>query len=137
MILSVFAPYKNLGLLIIRSGIGIMFMIHGYPKLFGGYERWTFLGQQMQLIGIEFFPTFWGFMASVSEFIGGLFFILGFLSKPTTLVLTFTMIIASLYHFNIGDGISGASHPIEMAIVFMGLFFMGPGKYSLDKLIFK
>ncbi|MFT5969945.1 MAG: putative oxidoreductase [Flavobacteriales bacterium] len=137
MILSAFAPYKNLGLLIIRLGLGVMFMLHGYPKLFGGYERWEFLGQQMQLIGINFIPTFWGFMASTSEFVGGLFFILGFLYKPTTLILTFTMIIASLYHISIGDGINGTSHPIEMAIVFIGLLFTGPGKYSLDKVIFK
>ncbi len=137
MILSAFAPYRNMGILIIRIGIGIMFIIHGYPKISGGIERWEWLGQQMQLIGIDIIPTFWGFMASISEFIGGIFLILGFLSKPTTIVLTFTMIIASLYKFNIGEGINGASHPIEMAIIFIGLFFTGPGKYSLDKLIFK
>ena len=137
MILSAFAPYRNIGILIIRLGLGAMYMFHGYPKLFGGYERWEWLGQQMQLIGIDFIPTFWGFMASVSEFVGGLFIILGFMSKPTTIVLTFTMIIAAMYKFNIGEGLFGASQPIEMAIVFIGLFFTGPGKYSLDKLIFK
>ncbi|WP_369811116.1 DoxX family membrane protein [Hymenobacter mellowenesis] len=29
-------PAHDFGLLIIRVGIGLMFMLHGYPKLTGG-----------------------------------------------------------------------------------------------------
>lgn len=137
MLLSAFAPYKNVGLLIMRVGIGAMYVFHGYPKLAGGYKRWEWLGQQMSLLGIEFIPTFWGFMASLTEFLGGLLLMLGLLTKPTTLMLMFTMVVAALYKFHIGEGLHGASHPIEMAIFFLGIFLTGPGTYSLDKTIFK
>ncbi len=43
------------------------------------------------------------------------------------------MIIAALVHFGKGDGLSGASHAIELGIVCFGLIFIGPGKYSIDK----
>ena len=28
--------YHDLGLLVLRVGLGVMFMLHGYPKLMGG-----------------------------------------------------------------------------------------------------
>ena len=31
----------NTGLLVLRVGIGIIFIIHGMPKLMGGIEGWT------------------------------------------------------------------------------------------------
>ena len=47
----------------------------------------------------------------------------------------FTMIIATVMHLNIGDGIMGASHAIEAAIVFLAFIIAGGGKYSLDNLL--
>ena len=56
-----------LGLLILRIGIGIMFMLHGAPKLLGGPEQWEKQGRVMQNLGIDFLPAFWGFMAGFSD----------------------------------------------------------------------
>jgi len=36
----------DLGLLVVRVSIGIMFTIHGYPKLIGCPEKWTELAAQ-------------------------------------------------------------------------------------------
>lgn len=119
------------GLLIIRLGIGIMFMMHGYPKIVGGIEMWSQIGASMGNIGIHFAPTFWGFMASFAEFVGGFCLIIGFLFRPTLAMLIFTMFIAALMHYVKGDGLMGSSHAIESAIVFIGLFVSGPGKYAL------
>ena len=41
------------------------------------------------------------------------------------MMLVFTMIIAALVHFAKGDGLSGASHAIELGIVFLALIFIG------------
>jgi putative oxidoreductase len=110
-----------------------MFIIHGAPKLFGGAETWIKLGGAMGNFGITFFPAFWGFMAAFSEFFGGIFLILGFLYRPFCLLLTITMIVAATHHLARGDGIRGASHALESAILFFSLLFIGPGKYSLDQ----
>ena len=125
--------YRNTGLLIVRVGLGIMFMIHGFPKIMGGPEGWTGLGGSMKVIGIDFLPIFWGFMAAATETFGGFLLLLGLFFRPVNILLVFTMLIATLVHFGKGDGLSGASHAIELGIVFFSLIFIGPGKYSIDK----
>ncbi|TKC12741.1 DoxX family protein [Pedobacter polaris] len=125
--------YRNTGLLILRVGLGVMMMVHGLPKIMGGPDGWTQLGGSMKVIHIDFLPTFWGFMAAISEGLGGFLLILGLFFRPVNMLLFFTMVIAALVHFGKGDGVSGASHAIELAIVFLGLVFIGPGKYSIDK----
>jgi len=125
--------YRNTGLLLLRLGIGIMFIIHGFPKLAGGIDGWTKLGGSMKVVGIDFLPVFWGFMAAVSETFGGFLLIVGLFFRPALILLIITMIIAALVHFAKGDGLGGASHAIELGIVFFGLLFIGPGKYSVDK----
>jgi len=125
--------YRNTGLLILRIGLGLMFIIHGFPKLAGGPDGWAGLGGSMKVVGIDFFPVFWGFMAAVAETFGGFLLIVGLFYRPVCMLLVFTMVIAALVHLGKGDGLKGASHAIELGIVFLSLIFIGPGKYSVDK----
>ncbi|PRY04005.1 putative oxidoreductase [Pontibacter ummariensis] len=128
--------YKDLGLLLLRVGIGVMFILHGWPKLEAGPERWTAIGQNMALLGIDFAPTFWGFMAGFAEAVGGLLILLGLFFRPSCLLLVITMLVATLRHASAGDGFGGYSHALEAAILFAALLLIGPGKYSLDKVLF-
>lgn len=132
MILTFLQKYRDLGLLILRVGIGGMFISHGWPKITGGPEFWGKLGGAMGNLGIDFFPTFWGFMAALSEFGGGLCLIFGFLFGPAAFLMAATMAVAAIHHFNAGDGLSGASHALENGILFLALVFIGPGRYGLD-----
>jgi putative oxidoreductase len=132
-ILDNLGKYRNTGLLLIRIGLGVMFIIHGFPKLAGGPNGWTALGGSMKVIGIDFLPIFWGFMAAVTETFGGFLLIVGLFFRPALILLTFTMIIAALVMLGKGDGLKGASQAIELGVVFFGLIFIGPGKYSVDK----
>lgn len=132
-LLDSLGKYRNTGLLILRVGLGTMMIIHGFPKLAGGADKWTAIGGDMKIVGIDFLPVFWGFMAATTETFGGFLLILGLLFRPVNILLIFTMIIATLHHFHNGDGLDGASHAIELGIVFLSLVFIGPGKYSVDK----
>jgi len=126
----------NIALLILRIGIGIMFMLHGYPKIIGGPEKWFGLGEKaMTAIGVGFGFTFFGFMAALSEFLGGILLILGLATRYAGGFLLFTMIVAATLHLSQGDGIMRASHAIESGFVFLSLIFMGSGKFSLDHFI--
>ena len=133
MVLTSLDKHRDTGLLILRIGMGIMFMFHGAPKLFGGPEVWTKVGMAMGAVGITFMPVFWGFMAAISEFIGGLLILLGLLTRPASMLLFITMAVAASMHLGKGDGLGGASHAIEAAVVFLSLILIGPGKYSLDE----
>ena len=131
-------PNKHLdiGLLILRIGLGAMFLYHGAPKLFGGPEMWTKIGGAAGNIGLSFAPTFWGFMAGLAEFGGGLAIMSGFLFTPGCALLIINLIVASSTHFQHGQGLAGASHAIEDGIVFISFLFIGPGRYALDRLLF-
>ncbi|MEE8328599.1 MAG: DoxX family protein [Thermodesulfovibrionia bacterium] len=133
MFFTYLSKYRDTGLLILRIGIGLMFMLHGAPKISGGPEKWEKLGMTMKYVGIEFLPVFWGFMSAVSEFIGGMFIILGLFFRPACMLLAFTMTVAAAMHLGKGDGLKGASHAIEAGVVFLSLILIGPGKYSIDE----
>jgi putative oxidoreductase len=131
--LSSLGNYKNFALLFLRVGLGIMFILHGYPKIMGGPEKWEAIGGAVSSMGITFYPVFWGFMAAVSEFVGGILLILGLGMRIASFFIFITMVVASVSDLKSGESILGASHTIELAIVFFGLIFLGPGKYSIDK----
>jgi putative oxidoreductase len=132
----------NIGIIILRLGIGAMFILHGWPKLMGGMETWSGLGQSMQLLGIGFLPAFWGFLAALAEFAGGILLVLGLFVRPASFFLFFTMFVATLVKINgafdaesgtsaIG-AIKAAAHPLSLAFVFLALLFLGGGAYSLS-----
>jgi putative oxidoreductase len=128
----------NLGLLVVRLGIGLSILgFHGYGKLTGGPEVWKMVGGAMGNLGLSFLPVFWGFLAMAAEFAGSILIMLGVLFRPATLVLAFTMFVAVIMHLNMpaenpNAGWSGASHALELLIVYVGLFLTGPGKYAFS-----
>ena len=125
--------YKNFGLLIIRVGLGVMFIYHGLPKLMGGEKLWENLGSSTKYIGITFLPAVWGFLSALVETLGGLLLIIGFVFRPVCILMLINLIVAAASHFGKRQGMEEAAHAIEDAIVFAGLIFIGPGRYSLDK----
>jgi len=133
-IFSRFENYKNSGLLIMRVGLGAMMIVHGLPKINGGPNTWTNLGLSMGHVGIHFMPMFWGFMCAITETIGGLFCILGLWFRLVSMFMIINFIVAAVSHLSeAGATVAEASHAIELAFVFFGLMFTGPGRFSVDR----
>jgi len=127
---------RALGLLLLRLGLGFMFVVvHGGPKLLAGPERWSAVGMAMGSLGIQAFPVVWGFLAAASECVGGLCLMLGLFTRPAAFFMAMTMLVATIMHLTGGDGIQVASHAIEDGVVFASLILIGAGRYSLDRLV--
>lgn len=124
----------DLGLLIVRVGVGASFMGHGYGKVMGGPEKWAKLGGAMKVIGIDFLPTFWGACGAFAEFFGGLALALGVVFTPAAAAMAFTMFVAMMVHIDKGDGFSGWNHAFEAMVLFVGLALIGPGGYTVHRL---
>ena len=124
--------YIALGLLILRIGIGIAFVVHGIPKVFGGAEH---LAGALAKAGIPG-GVVGAYLAGMAEFLGGLALIAGILFRPTTIVLAFTMVVALAFHLNLGDAFVKYSHALESLVLFVALTITGPGRYSMDHLFF-
>lgn len=122
----------DLGLLIIRIGIGLIFIGHGYPKIMGGPERWENVGSAMSYLGIDSLHIVFGFLAAAAELFGGIFLVLGLYTLPTLIVLLITMFVAFIQQVFSGAAYPAVAYPLAMATVLISLFFMGPGKRSMD-----
>ena len=132
-LLASLGKYRNTGLFIMRAGLGIMMMYHGYPKLLGGPDQWAAVGDSTKYLGINFTPAIWGLLAAVTETFGGFLILIGLAFRPACIFLMVTMAVAATMHLRNGDGLMVASHALELGTVFLGLVLIGPGKYSVDK----
>jgi putative oxidoreductase len=125
--------YRDIGLLVARVGFGLGFIYyHGWPKLAGGTDRLESTGAAMQSFGIDMAPYAFGLAAGLAETIGGLLIALGLFFRPAALAIMAVMIVATTNH--IVTGVGTAAHSFKNAWLFAGLFFIGPGRYSLDHL---
>lgn len=122
--------YVDIGLFILRLGLGAMFIYHGASKLVAGQEMWLNLGRAMSVFGITSWPLFWGLMATLAEFAGGICFVLGVLFRPASVILFFVMFVATCMHLSQGTDLQSASPAIENGIVFLALAIAGPGKHT-------
>src|SRR5580692_1824244 len=105
-LLEKLGKFKDLGLLIIRIGLGLsLSLIYGLHKITGGIETWTKIGGAMDHLGIHFFPAFWGFMASASEAFGGILVLIGLFFRPACIFIVFTMFVASFMMLSKGESI--------------------------------
>lgn len=130
MLFTTLDRFRDAGLLLLRLGLGTAFLFHGWPKLAGGPERWIRLSAS---VGIDFLPAFFGFMAGLAEFGGGILLALGLLFRPAAFFMGVTMAFATYRHIAAGEGfLGGFAHPLEMGIVFFALLLIGPGRFSLD-----
>ncbi len=131
MVWESLAKYRDLGLVLLRVGVGLGFTyFHGWGKLVGGPETWERVGGAMRHFGIGFGYTTFGFLGALSESVGGLLIATGFLFRPAALFLMLTMVVATNSHLSTGQGTP--AHAFKNAWLFLGLFFVGPGRYSVD-----
>lgn len=125
--------FKDFGHLVLRVGIGAMFIVHhGWPKLMGGPGRWESVGHAVSYVGIHFAYTGWGLVAALIELLGGICLILGFAFRPAALLLTLMLAVAAIHEYYPFGGLKAAGYPIEIGIVTLALFFMGAGRWSMD-----
>jgi len=119
-------------LFFLRVSLGLVFtFITGWAKVTGGSAMWEKLGASMHYIGVDWKPQLWGFMAMLAEFGGGICLLLGIMVRPVTVLLLFTMFIATLASVHNGKGFSGLA---EIIVIFGGLLcllLLGSGKLGL------
>lgn len=128
-------PLPSVGLLIFRCVAGLAFLQHGSGKI---QDPFGWMGPESPVPGI--FQA----LAALSEFGGGLAWLLGLGTPLASLGLACTMSVAVLLHAAVLKDPFVASAPggssYEPALVYLCLALLlllaGPGRYSLDRLVF-
>jgi len=119
----------DLGLLALRLHAGYVIMGAGLSK----FPQPSWVVDQVAGMGFPL-PTFFAFMASGSEFIGGALIILGLLTRPAALLVAFTMGVAA-FKFHGITPLTGLHIAQVLFWIYLALFIAGPGRISLDRLI--
>jgi putative oxidoreductase len=142
-----FATYPSWSLLVIRLGLGIVFFAHGAQKVlgwFGGHGLKGTIGYFQQALKISPALTV---LAALTEFLGGIALIVGFLGRPAAIGLIIVMVVAiAKVHSANGFFVNwsmqpGKGHGFEMnfALIAMALAVLigGAGMFSIDRMIYE
>ncbi len=127
--------------LALRIPIGIIFMAHGSQKLFGWFGGYGLEGTGQWMASIGLGPgVLMAFLAGSGEFFGGLFILLGLLTRPAATVLSFTMLIA-IFSVHFENGLFLANNGYEFGLALLAasvsLVLSGSGKVALDNVLRK
>ncbi|WP_394578593.1 DoxX family protein [Cytobacillus firmus] len=130
----------DLGLLIIRLVIGILFIGHGAQKLFGWFGGHGLKGTGGWFESIGMKPgVMMALLAGLAELIGGILFALGFLTPLAALMIAGTMIMA-IVKVHGPNGLwatsNGYEYNLTLLSVAIGIALIGPGQYALDFFLF-
>jgi putative oxidoreductase len=130
------APY---GYPIIRFAAGVVFMYHGYAKLFLGFG--AFVAKNI-LTPMGFpIPGVLVHFLGILELFGGAALALGLFTRPIALLFAIEMIFVTKWHYPNGyfftSAHGGYEFPLLMLLLYIGIFFNGSGRCSIDRSIGK
>ena len=126
----------ELGLLVLRVVVGLLFMGHGAQKLFGMFGGYGIEGTGGFFESLGLRPgRLHASGAGVAEFAGGALLALGLLTPLAAFLLIATMVVAvATVHWSRGVWSSEGGYEYNLVIVasVFAITATGPGKWSLD-----
>ena len=137
MLAKLFGNGWEWGLLIGRIILAVVFITHGYQKLFQlGVD-----GVAERLLSPNGFPAplFLAWVLSLTEFVGGIAVLVGLLTRYAAVGLAIDMLVVILV-LKWNAGLMGqGNYQFELSLLGLSLVLLlsGPGKLSLEKLLLK
>lgn len=133
-----------ISLLLLRVILGVIFFAHGAQKVmgwFGGYGLNATAGAFKNYMHI---PAPLAYLASFTEFFGGIFVILGFMTRLSALGLLISMVVA-IFKVHIKSGFfmssgepnkgNGIEYNLALAAISLVLILTGSGPLSIDSVL--
>jgi putative oxidoreductase len=126
-----------LAVLILRLFLGFAFMMHGSQKLLGAFGGGGIAGVTGMLAKMGVEPAnILAWVLSVTEFVGGICVLLGFLTRfwAAGLVIDMSVAIAKVH---LPNGFFAAKNGFELPLAFgvmaLVILLTGPGSLSVDR----
>ncbi len=128
----VFASYPDVAALVGRVALGALFVAHGWPKIKDVRKPVGFVKGTGWPGGATFAVLF-----SLLEFFGGLALVIGLLTQIVAVLFVLEMIATTVFSKTKlkKKFISGYELDVAYAAFALVLAFLGPGAWSLDRLL--
>jgi len=132
--MRILEQFKPLGLLFLRVALGVIFIFHGYPKLFSGTQQMMGFFEHIGL------PGYFVFVAGVLEFFGGILLIIGLFTRIASFLLAGEMLVAMWKahgFFSHPYAVDKYEFPLICCAGAFALATIGAGMISLDQILFR
>jgi putative oxidoreductase len=140
--------YTDIGLLVLRVGLGTVLLYYGLQKAFGAFGGSGFQAQLQLWETTRGIPKWLGSMAIIAEFAGSMGVIFGLFTRVAAFGMMCTMATAVFFGFSRPGSFSALTSgdraipamtlfPLALAFAAAALIFTGAGAFSLDAKVFK
>jgi putative oxidoreductase len=118
---------------VLRLVTGGFLALHGSQKIVNPF------GAAEMVEGMGFYPgAFWSLLLACTEFFGGIFIALGFLTRPSALAGLIVLLVTVWFHWvTMDQGISGAEKSILWSAMLFFFVIRGANRQSVDARIGK
>jgi len=124
---------KPLALLLLRAALGVIFVYHGYPKLFGHTH------ETMEGFAHMGLPSYFAYIAGVIELFGGFMLLAGLFARIAGLLIAGEMVVALVkVHHIVSEPlvVHNYEFPLILAAGAFAIAVLGAGAISLDQALF-
>jgi len=125
------SKYNSVALLLLRLGVAVVFIYHGWGKVTGIEGVQEFFGN----IGIPL-AGIMAWVVALTEFVGGIMVLAGFKIRIPSILLAIVMVVAILT-VKISAGFEAARIDILLLMMTLSLSILGSGSYSVDSMLGK
>lgn len=125
--------FEDIGILVARILMPILFIVAGWGKITG----YAGTQQYMEAMGVPgaILP-----LIILLEFGGGIAIVFGLLTRTTAIITAiFSVLTALMFHSNFAEGVNSLMFMKNLTIAggYLLLFLMGPGRFSIDRVLNK
>ncbi len=128
------AQCKSIALLILRIALAIVFIYHGYGKLFGGQPGMEMFTGMVGKLGFPL-PGLFAYAAALTEFVGGILMLLGVFTGVVGVLMAIVMFVALAFVKKFA--LPAADADLALMAMAIAVALMGPGRYSLAAMMRK
>ena len=119
---------RDIGLLALRIGVGSIFIMHGYGKLFGGAPGMDMFTGMIGGLGFPL-PALFAYAAALTEFVGGIAILLGLFTSVAAALGAIVMLVAMFLVKKFAFPASDVDLVLLTSLIALGC--LGAGRYSL------
>lgn len=113
---------------LLRVVAGGALMVHGSGKITNPF------GAAGMVESLGFYPgSVWSLLLALTEFVGGFFLIIGFLTRPSAIAAFIVLMVTVYFHWIVrSEGYSGAELSIIWAAIMLFFAVRGGNRHSVD-----